>query len=171
MSAAYAEPELAKDNTQPLNKTGFTFSPIAHAQTAEIINFLDAYSQLTKEEQTATYKEITEGLSKDNDDAKLRIKQAAMLAIPESKLRDPKLAQEKLDALLADKTLSESNLGLVKLIHAFTADYNLQQQKSLDITKKADKLKSRNKALSKQLNDIKNIEKTMIERNVKANKQ
>jgi len=166
--AANAETQLSRNDYPASQETSFKFSPIAHAHTAELLHFISNYTQLSKAKQHAAYMTVVQGLAENQDDIKLKIKQAAILAIPNSSQRDSKLAKQHLDALLADTQLSESNMSLVQLIHAFTLDYQTQVKKSDVITKKVDSLKKKNKALSRKLNDIKNIEKTMIERNAKA---
>ncbi len=167
--AAKAETQRVNDNKHPLNGSGFTFSPIAHAHTAELLSFIATFGQLNRDEQKSTYTNIVQKLAEDQSNTKSRIKQAAILAIPNSSLRDTHLAQQKLDALLADSSMSNSNMDLIKLIHSFTLEHNEVKKEASEITKKADRLKLRNRALSRKLNDIKNIEKSMIERNAKTN--
>lgn len=168
---AYAAADIVNDDATPLSNSGFKFSPIAHGYTAELLGFIAGYANLNKTQQASTYMEVVQGLAHDKNDTKLKIKQAAILAMPNSSLRDTTLAQQHLDALLADTSLSESNTNLVKLIHVFTLNYNKQQKAARTTAKKTEILKQKNKALSQKLNDIKNIEKTMIERNAKANSQ
>lgn len=156
-------------NTQP-NKGGFEFSPIAHANTAEIIDFINVYTELSKPEQKSIYMKVVQDLAANKDDIKLKIKQAAILALPDSSQRDSLSAQQQLQALLIDQSLKKSNKNLVKLLYTFTLSHNTESQKLRDSNKKIDALKQRNKVLSKKLNSLKNIEKTMIERNAKTNK-
>ncbi len=153
------------------NNTGssFKFSPIAHANTADLLDFITYYESLEEKEQKSAYLEVVQALAQDKQDNKLRIKHAAILSLPNSTLRDTKAAEEHLTTLLADHSLSESNANLVKLLHLFIIEYRSEQQKMRDVSKKVDTLKQRNKALSRKLNDLKNIEKTMIERNAKTN--
>lgn len=167
--SANAESQLVKEESKPLNDSGFIFAPIAHANTAELLKFIADYEQLNKEEQGSAYMKVMQDLAENKNVTKSKIKQAAILAIPSSSLRDTKLAQQQLDTLLADASLSDSNMTLVKLLHAFTLDHNKQKKKTKEAASKANSLKLKNKALSRQLNEIKNIEKTMIERNAKAN--
>ncbi len=169
--AANAETQLS-NNDQSISQpeSGFKFSPIAHGHTAELLQFITHYTKLNETEQQTAYMAVVQALAENPDDLKLKIKRAAILAVPNSVQRDSKLAQQYLNALLADEQLSESNQSLVQLIHAFTLDHQNQVKKSNAITKKADSLKKKNKALSRKLNDIKNIEKTMIERNAQTAK-
>lgn len=148
--------------------SGFNFSPIAHAQTADLLEFIASYGSLNKEQQQSTYMEVVEALAKDKEDTKLKIKHAVILSLPSSTLRDEVTAAEHLKALSADQTLSESNANLVDMLHTFTTAYNTELQKSRDASKKAVALKQKNKALGQKLKDLKNIEKTMIERNAKV---
>lgn len=160
---------VTKNNKQP-SKAGFSFSPIAHASTAELLDFINDYTKASKEEQKSIYLEVEQSLTANKDDIKLKIKQAAILALPDSRLRDTKLAQQQLQALLIDQALNKSNKHLVKLLYTFTLDHNAELQKRHDSSKQIDALKKRNKVLGQKLNDLKNIETTMIKRNTKSKK-
>lgn len=155
---------VIKNNPQP-SKAGFIFSPIAHANTAELLDFINDYTQSSKEEQKSIYMKVEQGLVVEQDDIKLNIKHAAILALPDSHLRDTRLAQQQLQALLIDQRLNKSDKNLVKLLYAFTLDHNIESQKRHDSSKQIDALKKRNKVLGQKLNDLKNIETTMIKRN------
>ncbi len=167
--SANAETTEVANNTTSTNSSGFKFSPIAHANTADLLDFITSYENLEEKQQKATYLEVVQALAQDKQDSKLRIKHAAILSLPRSTLRDTKAAEEHFKALLADHSLSESNANLVKLLHIFTAEHLSELEKMRNVIKKVDALKQKNKALGRKLNDLKNIEKTMIERNAKTN--
>lgn len=166
--AANAETKSVINNDPPSSNSGFEFSPIAHANTAELLNFISNYTKSSKEKQKSIYMDISQNLVADKGDIKLRVKQAAILALPESNLRNSPIAQQQLQALLIDQALNKSDKNLVNLLYVFTHSLNNESQKLRDSNKKIDALKQRNRALGQKLNDLKNIEKTMIERNVKT---
>lgn len=166
---ASAATNHAHKNPKTLDSTGFKFSPIAHAQTAELLKFIVNYGSLNRESQKTTYVEVMQALAKDKSDIKLRIKHAAILCLPNSSLRDTATAEQQLQDLLTDPSLSSSNKSLVKLLHTYTGHSNTEARRLHEATKKTDVLKQKNKNLNQKLNDLKNIEKTMIERNANNN--
>lgn len=163
--SASAATNHVNQNNAPADRTGFKFSPIAHAQTAELLAFIVDYETLEKEPQKSAYLDVMQALEKDENNIKLRIKHAAILSLPNSTMRDTATAQQQLQSLLANPALSSSNKSLVKLLFTYTSNHNTESKKLHEATKRMDSLKQRNKALNRKLNDLKNIEKTMIERN------
>lgn len=167
--SSFAASKSAIDDSININDNHFTFSPIAHAKTAELLAFITSYESLNKAQQESIYMEVAEALAQDQHNVKLKIKRAAILSLPNSSLRDQTLAEQHLKALMSDTSLSTSNADLVKVLHMFTMENHASTRKIRDHAKKVDALKQKNKALSQKLNDLKNIEKTMTERNAKAN--
>ena len=168
ISSCAATAVADKGDTDATN-VGVKFSPIAHARTIELLDFIANYPDLSAESQRAFYLEVSQGLMLHSNDLKLLIQQGAMLALPNSEVRDTIAAQSQLQVLLNSNILNESDSSLVKLLLTFTLDHNKQQSKAHDDAKKNEDLKQKNKALVQKLNDLKNIEKTMIERNIKTN--
>lgn len=169
ISSCAATAVAEKGDVEPAANAGVKFSPIAHARTIELLDFVAIYPDLSAETQKAFFKEVSQALTIHSNDLKLLIQQGAMLALPNSEVRDTSAAQPLLQTLLDSKVLNESDTSLVKLLQTFTLEQNKQQSKARDDAKKYEDLKQKNKALVQQLNDLKNIEKTMIERNTKTN--
>lgn len=163
---ANADAKKTKNNMKPAS---VQFSPIAHARTVELLHFIANYSDQTAETQKEIFLENTHALANNKMDAKLRIKQSAMLALPNSVMKDPSTANLQLQSLLDNQSLNESETNLVKLLLSYSRDNNKQVTKVNELAKKNDLLKQKNKSLAQKLNDLKNIEKTMIERNTKTN--
>jgi len=151
------------------SNTSAKFSTIENARTIELLEFIAIYPDLPIETQRSIFKEVSQALVDHHSDLKLRIQQGAMLALPNSDVKNATIAQPLLQTLLDSKILSESDTSLVKLLLSFVLDQNKQQSKAREDAKKSEDLKQKNKALVQQLNDLKNIEKTMIERNTKLN--
>lgn len=144
------------------------FAPIAHAATAELLDFIAQFSSLSSTQQELVYKNNIDALTKDHKKTNLLIKKAIMLALPNSKVRNTTDASTLLNALLNRNDLNTSDANLVKLLLIYTHEnnelaVNLDNQIKMNTT-----LKQKNKALEQKLNDLKNIEKTMIERNTKT---
>jgi polyhydroxyalkanoate synthesis regulator protein len=97
-----------------------------------------------------------------------------MLALTNSNLRDPFRAEKMLQKLLQENTLNAEDSALVNLLHEYARMNHYLLQRSLQQTKKMRKknnvLLQNNEALKQKINDLKNIEKTMIKRNTKIDK-
>jgi hypothetical protein len=98
-----------------------------------------------------------------------------MLALPSSRLRDNAKAQNLLQDILQENTLHPSDFALVGLLYEYTTDYTKQLQKSRDekkniesVQQKYEALELKNKLLEQKLNELKNIEKTMNDRDSKS---
>jgi len=143
--------------------------------TLELLAFCESYSNLTAEAQKKVFTLSNQALATNKNDLMHRIKFAIMLALPSSRLRDATKAQSLLQDLLQDDGLSESDAALVGLLYEYTVFDNKQLQKGREETKKHevmqqkyDALLQKNEALEQKLNELRNIEKTMTERNTKT---
>jgi len=148
-------------NNNTTGHNGLNFSPIAHAHTAELLDFINHYTESSKEVQKKTYMSVMQALASDKENVKLKIKHAAILTMPKSSLRNTSAAKQHLEALLTNTNLSKSNTHLVKLLHTFLLDHT-ESKKLRESAKKVEALKQKNKVLSQKLKDLKDIEKTMI---------
>ncbi len=144
----------------------------------ELVKFYDSYTSLTLDEQKKTYADTNEALIENKNDISQRIKLAMMLSLPSSRMRDNNKAQILLQNLLQENNLNSAEYALVNLLYEYTLDSTKQMQKNRDETKKLEaaqtkyeNLQQKYDALEQKLNDLKNIEKTMNERDIKpANK-
>lgn len=162
---------VIEKEVSPEEKAGFDFSPYAHAKTAELLHYINDFSQSTAEWQKAEYSRVAETSKLDPENWRIQIKQAAILALPNSAVHNDKAAKKLLTSLMANEALNASDQHLVSLIATFNHYQQQQSVKALDAAKKQQALAKQNKALQQKLNDIKNIEKTMIERNAKSSAQ
>lgn len=144
------------------------FAPIAHAATAELLDFIAQYSGLAPSQQELIYRENINALTTDQNKTNLLIKKAIMLALPNSKMRNTTDALTLLNALLNRSDLNTSDANLVRLLQMYTLENNELAINIDNHIKTNTTLKQKNKALEQKLNDLKNIEKTMIERNTKT---
>lgn len=158
-------------NTAQLNK-------MSQDNVIELVKFYDSYTSLTLDEQKKTYADMNEALIENKYDISQRIKLAMMLSLPSSRMRDNNKAQILLQNLLQENNLNSAEYALVNLLYEYTLDGTKQMQKNRDETKKLEavqtkyeNLQQKYDALEQKLNDLKNIEKTMNERDIKpANK-
>lgn len=159
---------VIEKEVSPEGKAGFDFSPYAHAKTAELMRYINDFSQSTAEWQKAEFNRITAEVELDPENWRLQIKQAAILAIPNSEVHNPRKAKQLLTQLVANNAINTSDQNLVKILAVFNNHQQQQTVNAAEAAKKQQVLIKKNKALEQKLNDIKNIEKTMIERNAKS---
>ena len=143
--------------------------------TPDLLAFIDSYSNLTPEMQKKVFTETSQILAENKNNLIYRLKLASMLALPTSRLRDNAKAQNLLQDILQENTLSPSDAALVSLLYEYTADYTKQLQKNREDIKKLESaqqkyeaLELKNKILEQKLNELKNIEKTMNDRDSKS---
>ncbi|MGQ0442210.1 MAG: hypothetical protein ACT4OH_02015 [Methylophilaceae bacterium] len=174
-----SNPVIPKDTATNNNVTLIT-SKQTHVE--ELLYFLDIYANLAPEAQKKVLAETNQQLATNPHDLPNRIKLAAMLSLPSSRMRDSAKAQNLLQAMLQENSLSAADATLVGLLHEYTLDDAKQLQKLRDEAKKneviqhkteilqqkIEALQQKNDALAQKLNDLKNIEKKIQERNTKT---
>lgn len=138
---------------------------------SELLSFIESYSNLTLDAQKKVFAVTNLGLAENKNNLVLRIKQAIMLSIPTSRLRDTTKAQALLQDLLRDSGLDTEESALLGLLYEYTQDDIKQLQKIRDEAKKQDTtqqkyeaLLQKHEALEQKLNELKNIEKTINDR-------
>ena len=119
----------------------------------DVLDFAESYGELSLEGQK---KELQQN-SQNKNDLTSRIKVAMIYALPNSKLRDTNKAQALLDDLARDKYLDGDRKILTLIMRDYIAENNRLGIKARDEQKRAD-------ALQQKLDELKNIEKTMLER-------
>ncbi|WP_047550192.1 hypothetical protein [Methylotenera sp. G11] len=151
-------------------------SPFKQSNVSELLAFIDSYSNLTPEMQKKTFAEINQAAAENKNILLHRLKLASMFALPSSRLRDNAKAQNLLQDLLQENTLHPSDAFLLSLLYEYTTDYTKQLQRNRDDMKKLETaqqkyeaLELKNKVLEQKLNELKNIEKTMNDRDSKSN--
>ena len=125
--------------------------------------------------QKKAFAETNQALAENKNNLLSRLKLASMFALPSSRLRDNAKAQNLLQDILQENTLHPSDFALISLLYEYTTDYTKQLQKSRDEKKnlesaqqKYEALELKNKLLEQKLNELKNIEKTMNDRDSKS---
>jgi len=141
----------------------------------ELLAFIDSYSNLTPEMQKKVFTETNQALAENKSNLLNRLKLAFMFALPTSRLRDNAKAQNLLQDLLQENTLHPSDFSLISLLYEYATDYTKQLQKSREDIKKLEStqqkyetLELKNRVLEQKLNELKNIEKTMNDRDSKS---
>lgn len=168
LSACTSNGRLNNDQRSPQHAQ-IHFVSLTDSRTEELLNFIANYADSMPDEQNALFLENTQALAKDKTDTELRIQHSAMLALPTSIVKDIPRAKSLLESLLASNELNVSETSLAKLLLTYTHESDMQINKINDLSKKNETIKQKNKVLTQKLNDLKNIEKTMIERNGQTN--
>lgn len=131
-------------------------------------NALLEYAQYFTDLPAETQKKEVVLLSTTNGKEKLplltRSKLAIAYALPSSKTRDSQKAQILLDELLTEKTLSADEKNLFGVLRDFVSENIRLLSRVRDEQKRADTAQTGMMNLQKKLDDLKDIEKTMIDR-------
>lgn len=141
----------------------------------EWLLFLDRFSNASIDVQKKMFNETNHLLTEDKSNLAERVKLAIMLSLPSSKLRDTAKAQNLLQDILQSNNLNSTESAFTGLLYEYVVYDNKLTQKNKDDLKKSEvtqqkleALQQKYDALDKKLNDLKNIEKTINERDVKA---
>jgi hypothetical protein len=125
--------------------------------------------------QKKVFAETNQILAENKNNLLSRLKLASMLALPTSRVRDNAKAQNLLQDILQENTLHPADFALSSLLYEYTTDYTKQQQRNREEIKKLESaqqkyeaLELKNKVLEQKLNELKNIEKTMNDRDSKS---
>jgi hypothetical protein len=149
--------------------------PAAEERLPLLLQFYETYSNLGQEAQKKAFNESLQALSINKNDLVHRIKMATMLAIPTSQLRDIPKAENLLQELMQDQNMAKLDLAFIGLLYEFTQESHKLQQRFRDESKKLDMtqqryelLQQKNDNLEQKLQDLKNIEKSLSERDIKS---
>jgi len=136
-----------------------------------LLEYASSFVELSADAQKKELVQIDQAIAQNKSDLKNRMKAAMIYALPNSRLRDTAKAQTLLDNLLREKTLDNERKILATLLWDYTIETNKLAQKARDEQKRADSsqqkldaLQQKNDALQQMLDDLKNIEKTMVDR-------
>lgn len=173
--ALFVQSCALQQTTRSPASTGVIVLPAAEERLITLLSFYEDYSNLDQDAQKKVFNESVQALSINQNDLIHRIKMATMLAIPTSQLRDIPKAENILQSLMQDQNMPKSDLAFIGLLYEFTQESRKIQQKLRDESKKLDishqrneSLQQKNSALEQKLQDLKNIEKSLSERDTKA---
>ena len=173
MTSKPVDKESSMSKTLEIKKTEMSDSKLDRVDN--LLLFIDRFSNDTFDVQKKSFNETNRALIENKTDLTERIKLAIMLSLPSSRLRDTTKAQSLLQDLLQENTLNPSESALTSLFYEYVLDDIKQSQKNRDDLKKLDlsqqkleALQQKYDALDKKLNDLKNIEKTISDRDSKV---
>lgn len=169
ISGCIMQPAKTTDKNQ---KSSFIF--LERDDIKEILIFSHVYLNLDPLSQKKKYEEIKQSSINNAKNTTLKIQLATMLTLPSSQMKDSTMATSLLQELINNKSLSESELAYVETLNVFTNESIRQQQQTKDELKKSEVLLQKNEllqkkhdALEKKLIDLKNIERKLIDRDIK----
>lgn len=173
MTSKPAEKESNMTKTLDIKKTE---TPTTRQDRVNsLLLFIDRYSNDTLDAQRKSFNETNRTLIENKSDLTERIKLTIMLSLPSSRMRDTAKAQSLLQDLLQENSLNPTESALASLFYEYVLDDIKQSQKNRDDLKKLDlnqqkleALQQKYDALDKKLNDLKNIEKTISDRDSKV---
>jgi glutathionylspermidine synthase len=173
MTSKSAEKESNVTKTLDIKKTETPTS--RQDRVNSLLLFIDRYSNDTLDAQKKSFNETNRMLIENKLDLTERIKLAIMLSLPSSRMRDTTKAQSLLQDLLQENSLNPTESAFAGLFYEYILDDIKQSQKNRDDLKKLDlnqqkleALQQKYDALDKKLNDLKNIEKTISDRDSKV---
>lgn len=97
-------------------------------------------------------------------DVKTKLQLVVAYGLPSSRLRDHAKAQSLIDELLKDASVDAETIAFLGIINEYMAEVSKSNQKAKDEQKRADLTQQKIDELQKKLDDLKNIEKTMVDR-------
>lgn len=175
-----AEKEPNANKTLDMKKTEAVASK--QDRVNSLLFFIDRFSNDTLDVQKKSFNETNRVLIENKLDLTERIKLAIMLSLPSSRIRDTAKAQSLLQDLLQENSLNSDEAALTSLFYEYVLDdikhsqknkddlkkLDLSQQKLEILAQKYDALQQKYDALDKKLNELKNIEKTISDRDAKV---
>ena len=173
MTSKPADKEPNATKTLDIKKTETSASK--QDRVNSLLLFIDRFSNDTLDVQKKSFNETNRALIENKFDLTERIKLAIMLSLPSSRIRDTAKAQNLLQDLLQENSLNPTESALTSLFYEYVLDDVKQSQKNRDDLKRLDlsqqkleALQQKYDALDKKLNDLKNIEKTISDRDSKV---
>lgn len=150
----------------------------------EFLNFADLYSNLPVEAQKQEFTAANLALTNNPNDLLQRMKLVMIYGLPSSNLFDGPKAQNLLQQLLQENVLSNSQLDFGHLLFDYLIAINKANKNNRDDQKRLESVLQKNEALQvkldatqqkleavqQKLNELKNIEKSMSERELAPRK-
>lgn len=131
----------------------------------EPLAFAQRYGSLSAENQKKEYLLITQALGRGNVDLNTKLKGALVFGLPSSRFRDNERALSLLDDVMRDKQADADTQTLAALLKDYVTDRQKLETSAAKANQKATEEQKRADSLQQKLDDLKNIEKTLTERN------
>ena len=151
-------PEPPKTNCPEAPRNSSTrFLDNQRATGSELLDYALRYSQLSAEAQKKEVVQVNQALAAGKANTNIRMKAALIYGLPASHFRDQAKSQLILEDLLHEKALDGDTKALATILQDTLDENSKLSQKSKDEQKRAD-------GLQQKLDELKNIEKSMGDR-------
>lgn len=175
-----AEAARAVDNKSSLTSLNTTSNP----QVSHYLSFADDFSNLTAEAQKQVQASTNQALAKTPNDIELRMRLVLIYGLPSSTLIDTAKAQSLLQQLLQESALPSEQLPFANLLFDYIVAANKASKTSREDQKRIETMQQKQEALQTKLentqqkleaalqkiDELKNIEKSMGQREVAPKK-
>lgn len=159
------------------NSNGVKVIPTKNNDASEFLNFAEAFSNLSPEAQKQELLTTNQTLASNPNDLLHRMKLVMIYGLPSSNLLDAPKAQNLLQQLLQENILANSQLSFAHLLFDYLVMNNKEIKNNRDAQKRAESLQQKNEVLQlkldtsqQKLDELKNIEKSMGERDIAPKK-
>lgn len=133
-------------------------------QPNELLAFARRYAELSAENQKKEYAQAMRALNRNKSDTANRMKVALILGLPSSRLRDNERALALLDEVQRDRKVDADSKALAGLLKEYLGDRQKLEDNVARANQKAADEQKRADDLQQKLDELKTIEKTLIER-------
>jgi len=148
--------------TTPTNRF-LAFDRERHADD-ELLVYASRFSRLPADAQKKELAAVNQGLAKNRKDPFLRLKAGLIFSLPGSDYRDYAKGQAMLQELLREPGLEEDLVAMVDLTKSYVAELQKLESANAKMDQKLKEDQKRADELQIKLNELKNIEKALIER-------
>lgn len=145
-------------------------SPVITQQmssSSSLLEFANNFSALPPETQKKELAAILHKISTNSDDLQQKTRAAIIYSIPGSKLRDALKAQPLLDELAREKQLGKEESAIVSILRDNSAEITKLNQRIREEQRRADDNQQKAGALQQKLDELKQIERTMMQKSLK----
>lgn len=158
-------------NSTQKSSSGVKLAPAKLNDATEFLNFAETFSNLSLDAQKKALATTNQSLALNPNDLTNRMKLVMIYGLPSSNLLDSVKAQNLLQQLLQENILSNAELAFAHVMFDYLVASNKVGKNNHDDQKRADLLQQKNEALQlkleaaqQKIDELKNIEKSIGER-------
>ncbi len=151
--------------------SGVKLAPAKLNDASEFLNFAETFSNLPLDAQKKALVTANQSLALNPNDLTSRMKLVMIYGLPSSNLLDSPKAQNLLQQLLQENILSNAELAFAHVMFDYLVASNKVGKNNHDDQKRAELLQQKNEALQlkleaaqQKIDELKNIEKSIGER-------
>jgi hypothetical protein len=130
----------------------------------ELLAYAKRFVELSAENQNKEYTRIMQALNRNKKDSGSRLKAALIFSLPDSRHRDNSRALSVLTDLQRDKLLDDDTRTLMGMLKSYVEERQKLEDHSAMLGQKLKEEQRRAEDLQQKLDELKNIEKTMLDR-------